>query len=131
MTNIHVHITYNLVNASSTSTSLFSDSSDEITIGVRLGLAGDREAEDAGDAFAVLNAVEELVDVVIDSFAERDVDASDLSDETDWRDVLKGSRIPQKGYLRLQKELPFVSGLYDPQSRGPGIDSGPPRNACG
>ena len=96
MTNVHVHITYNLVNASSTSTSLFSDSSDEITMGVRLGLAGDREVEDAEDAFAVLNAVEELVDVVIDSFAERDVDASDLSDETDWRDVLKGRAFHRK-----------------------------------
>jgi hypothetical protein len=131
MTNVYVHITYILVSASSTSTSLFSDSSDEITMGVRLGLAGDREVEDAEDAFAVLNAVEELVDVVIDSFATRDVDASDLSDEIDWKGVSNGSRIPQKGYLQLQKEFPFVLGLYDPQSQGPGIDSGPPRNAFG
>ena len=64
-------------------------------MGVRLGLAGEREAADAEDALAVLTAVEELVDVVIDSFAARDVDASDLSDETDWKGVVNGSRVPQ------------------------------------
>lgn len=65
-------------------------------MGARLGLAGDKEVEDAEDVFAVLNDVAELVDVVIDSLATRDVDASDLSDEIDWKSVLNGSRIPQK-----------------------------------
>lgn len=65
MINIHVNITYILVSASSTSTSLFSDSSDEITMGVRFGLIGDREADDAADTLAVPNAVEELVDAAV------------------------------------------------------------------